>query len=339
MGGMIQIDFNNEVKRAEKIDLSRTSIKFFRKSVRSLLETVNYRFIVQHRKSLFKDLSTDMYFNGSTSYIMKRNVSVDTLIRHKSIVGDVDVVVDKTHKELLHSFFKENTGMFFNGNLLYGVHKSPDTLITLFRMKINQEFYNVQIDFELSEFENGIPTQWSKFSHCSSLEDQENGVKAVFHKFLIGSIIKHKTTKTINLKNKVLTTNLYKFSVAKGLRKAYKETDNIYTLLSTKDSYYETDIKKIHELMFGVPVNDKRMWSFGGIIELMKQYYTYYEIKDVFKYFVERLYGKGQQVLDNTEDRIIKRNSVLNFIEMANLFDGCVPFWVQEMENTYKETA
>lgn len=125
------------------------------------------------------------------------------------------------------------------------------------------------------------------------------------------------------------------FSVDRGLRikirqMNYVDTNDpiiingkfIYEEIPTSESAYETDITKIFSLLFHKEPkkgDEKKMWSFLGVLELMKKYNSKKEIKTTFDYLITNsLFGKAAQQLERNNPELdfkIKWGMVKVFIE------------------------
>ena len=160
-------------------------------------------------------------FNGSSQHLM--NPQVDNILKKKTgdpnislekikaDYGDIDIIIPKTKLDELQKFLDtkdDNNPQWEPGpenkitdNFYYvGRTKSfaaiPDQLVTLFWYKPNNQI--VQIDFEGDDMikdEQGyeMPSEWTKFSKDSPLEDLAKGIKGLAGAILLRSLARGTT--------------------------------------------------------------------------------------------------------------------------------------------------
>jgi len=220
--------------------------------------------------------------------------------------------------------------------------------------------YFVQIDFEFVPFEektlydgNTIiaPSEWAKFGHSSSLEDTKLGIKGgIAHKYLLRSIAyaisKRPDVIFVTAKadcenwekkiKKQQDQNILKFSVSKGLRSAFeplicygkqveKNGKYVFKEIPTKESNYITDLPSIFKMLFGkepTPQELNKLWSFKGLVDLMKKYLDDKQkelaISRMFELFWDNKNGKNiAQEIDRdnpAEDEKVKMG-IINYLE------------------------
>jgi hypothetical protein len=230
-----------------------------------------------------------------------------------------------------------------------------------------------QVDWELLPFsETGIPTQWAKFSHSSSFDDCKAGIKAVHHKYLLRALVGGASTRTdivvatnkstwdnviISKAKTNLMPRMLKFSVDYGLRVAYEplldpngknvfvDGKQVFKEIPTKNSTYVTDVGQIFLLtMKPVDLEDakkskdeEKMWSFLGVLDLMKKYCSDKQIKDTYNRYIELLWGlrpsraQELEIGDSEGDYKVKIGGYLKFIEHFKLKDEsqkiCPPYY------------
>jgi hypothetical protein len=170
------------------------------------------------------------------------------------------------------------------------------------------------------------PTEFSKFGHSSTLEDLQAGIKAVLHKYLIRSVsygvsmrpdvvlVTAKATPE-NWQKKIKSKqddSMVKFAVSSGVRLAYEPLLNVdgspimdergnlvFKEIPTKESTYKKSLLEIFELLFNkTPSKEdlKNMWSFVGLVDLMRKYLNHKQIQLIIDRFVQLLWeGKDKQ--------------------------------------------
>jgi len=314
-------------------------------------------------------------FNGSTSFIMDSNIPDEKVLPHKPDAGDIDLIVPEDKKEQLWELLNELRGKkitdkfeFINHNK-EDIKKIIDQINGLFKYSPEKgKDYFVQIDFELSPFVNVdirtgkvvsgddkntvvIPSEWSRFGHSSSLEDTQLGIKGgIAHKYMLRSIayavskrpdVIFVTSKADcdNWEKKIKKQqdqNIVKFSVARGLRSAYKplicmgkqvEKNGkfVFKEIPTKESNYITELPAIFTMLFGkepTPQELKDLWSFKGLVDLIKRYLDDKQvelaIRRMFELFWENKGGKNiAQEIDRddpAEDEKVKMG-IINYLE------------------------
>ena len=348
MGGNV-IGFNKKTNlqvKAEKIPLKKIGRSEFTKKFTQVFRKINSLFEKEYKKTLWKDenLFSGMMFNGSTSYIFNSSIPDDEIVKYKEYVGDIDIIVPQEYKKELWNLLDKLEGKEIIPGVTYiGCNKPTISSIgeqinSVFIINFGNEKVAAQVDFEFLPVNNGIPSEWAKFSHSSSFLDlKEANLKAVHHKYLIQSlfggasmrndiIVVTPSATANNWKSKIKKGKLaldipriLKFSVGKGVGKAYEplldESGNIITSngkevwreipVSKRD--YKTNIKEIFQLAFNVPVvnaNELKLFnSFVGIIKLIKKYLNQKQIENTFFRYIDKLWGDHAQEIepDNEE--------------------------------------
>ena len=191
MGGNVSVNGY----KAQKIPVKEIGLKKFQNDFKKLLKDLNKLFYQKNKQYIWnnKKIIDDSYvFNGSTSYLMDPGYLSKEyeLLNLKPTSGDIDVMVPQNLKEQLWEFLKDIEGKNIDnfeyiGNNKPTISSIGEQINALFKYCYKKDkCVFAQIDFEFVPFENDIPTEWSKFSHSSTFKDLENGIKAVFHKYL-----------------------------------------------------------------------------------------------------------------------------------------------------------
>lgn len=289
-------------------------------------------------------LNTREFLSGSSIHLFDSNIPSEEFIKYKSRVGDIDTQVDITYKTFLQTFLTsipENTRI---GNMIYiGFKTSADQFITLWTIPSLQNL-NVQIDFELVEFKNDIPTPWSRFSHSCSWNDIRLGIKGVFSKYLMRAFQARTAIRVIIIpkslrgKEKIITKSQMAFSL-KGLRvrmvpvlnergcQAYKGGLPAYTEVKTTETQFITDMNFLFFTFFDVFATNQdleKMHSFVGLVELMRKYLSIADTKKVLTGFANLLWGEDAQELVRgcKEQDFILKQTAFNYI-ISQLSPGC----------------
>jgi hypothetical protein len=236
----------------------------------------------------------------------------------------------------------------YKGSNKLAISSIGEQINCVFQITFGDIVSQSQIDWEFTEFEgkgeNSVPSEYSRFGHSSSLSDAQNGFKGVAHKYILRALAggaslrtdvlimnpkatvekpKFKSTKGAH----ITELRMQKFFVSKGLRKAYEpvidpetgeqfvyDNKKVYREIKTDDSSYETSIRTMYKILFSDNIGDlKDMWSFVGIIGLMKKHLDKRSIDDTFERFLEILWGRGSQKLERDSSDLdfeIKANAV-----------------------------
>jgi len=286
-------------------------------------------------------LSSNKFLAGSSFHFFNRlEISDADFSRVKRTVGDIDTQVDKNMGNKVREWLGSlPAGTKIGPAEFVGMDaKDPAQVLTLWKFPSivvanaqGQETpITIQIDIELKPFAGGAPTPWAQFSASSDWEDLSQGIKGVFHKWLIRSL-SGLTQKSFLLRKLVgrgkaraeqdvpTTDNMISFAVKSeeggGLRAKYQPVidpatgeqefkDNLPVYREMPTSGYEQDVSKIFTTIFGdrLPLKqvkqlESKFWSFIGIVQLMKQFLDPTEQQQVADKFVEITFGKGAQRL------------------------------------------
>lgn len=227
-------------------------------------------------------------------------------------------------------------GVRYMGSNRTNANQIGDQINSVFMINFGKITQLQQVDFELSPFQGQKPSDWQKFRFGSSFDDAKKNIKAVNHKYLIRSVIGSQSTRddiiiqtpsstfdNIKFKKRqgkqITVENMTKFSVTHGVRVQYEpfldskgkpmyysgpetggKQHQIIKEIPTSKSTFQTEVISMFTLMFGDPKDNElsKMYSFIGIIELMKKYLDKSTIeKQNFRY-QELLWGDGQQEIE-----------------------------------------
>lgn len=268
------------------------------------------------RTTGFRLFGAKVFTSGSTEHLFNlKGITDEDFKKVKPAVGDIDVQIDKSLESFVIPFVAMNKGNTFGKGKLLGHKTSAGTVITLWKF----ECYggNIQVDLELVDFADGRPTEWSKLSHSSSWADMQEGVKGVFHKYLIQAI-DARNLREVYIQSpagkkmkKQQITNIA-FSVTRGVRFKYKPVLNergeqkqvdglfVYTEMPTSESNFVTDPNEMLKILIGKQpsTQDRQDFdSFTGLLDMLKRHFTKVELKKVGDGFTNALWGKGRQAL------------------------------------------
>ena len=322
---------------AQKIPIKEIGRQIFIKKFIEIFQNLNKRFKVKYKHSLWEDekiLHNGIVFNGSTSFIMNPEIHDDEVIPFKSSSGDIDIMVPSdlgTELWYLLDGLEDKEiipGVVYKGMNKLNVSAIGNQMNSIFEVTFGKIVTQSQVDFELTTFSNNTPDEFSRFSHSSSLSDAQSGFKGVSHKYLLRSLAGGASARpdvvvitpastfekySIQKKNKEpIVPNFLKFSVDNGLRVAYVqqfqpdgkewkiEGKYVYKEIPTHESNYETSIIGIFEALFANTDSKDldKMWSFVGIVELMKKYLDQSQIESTFERLLDLQWGPSGQQLE-----------------------------------------
>lgn len=213
--------------------------------------------------------------------------------------GDVDILIDKQHKDKLESILQKISSY---DHEYIGSKKVFETLHTIFNITISKNnaiYTSIQIDFNFVDFIYNRPTDFAMFAHYSAIEDTRLGIKGVFHKYLVNSILTSYDDEETH----------YRFSAIYGVRNKFKSEE------------YITDLETIFKLMFPeiMLYEWENCFSFVGLIYIMITHFSQEKINTIFNTFIDHLHGK------NIEENIIEDTKVKNIA--SKYFKGQIKDW------------
>lgn len=324
--------------KADKILMSKHDRDVVTKKIKDSLKDFNEKYAKEMGSKLWDDkaITDGDIFSGSTKAFMSSDIQTSDFAKHKEIVSDIDVQVDENAKETLATFLEKSKNKKFKNSTLTDWKASPlgDQHLALFKLDNPSLFF--QIDFELVDFKDGRPTKFASFSRSSEWVDIKEGIKGVFHKYLISTLTGRIKKDVIILKGKKETPEKVSisslaFSVSKGLRdklepvmdgSKQKMIDGlpVFKELPTAKSTYTKDLEAIFKMIMGVEPKSGDMEKFGsfmGIISLINTYLPK-EKQVIFDRFMGFLFEPHSAKItqDQKEDRRIKT------IAMSKLIDG-----------------
>jgi hypothetical protein len=348
-GGNVRITTSTgDTIQANKLDLNKHSRSDIVDKLLNFFHSLNLKFEQEYGEKIWPlplDIDSGHIFNGSSEHFFNSNIADEEFVKHKPIVGDIDVAVPSKLKEKIFEFLSSNKEKRFTTHCVFLGSKQDivgEGHQTNCLVRIDDEI-NIQIDFEYSSYENNKPSKFAKFSHSASWSDIKQGYKGVLHKYLLQSI----ASSSLNMSSEeaVLFTkaatfakpriskafpekgiSFRKFSVGKGLRtdayepvldpegKPAKHEDKIIVKeRPTHLSTYIQDPELIAREVFGEKFNSKdieKFNSFIGLIDLCNKYMESSKKTKILKNFFHRLFGSGSQGFERNNpkgDYSIKR--------------------------------
>ena len=333
----------NEIT-AQSIPLKDIGRKTFIKRFNDLLIQVNKLFKKDHGHPLWvsdKLITSAIIYNGSTSFIMDTKYDDVSIVSAKPHAGDLDVVIKREDGPLLYDTLEKYEHKeivpkaTYMGTNAKSKTKIGNTLICVFLLEFETSKGTIkvpaQVDFELSEFSQDMPTDWTRFAHSSSFEDAQAGFKGVAHKFILRALIGAKsqrddiviatpasTPEKIRLEKKQDDlVRLLAFGVDSGVGESFEQMLDskrnpikidgkfVYRRKKRSEKTYNKSLDDLFKIAFGKynKRDAEKLWSFTGVISLGKKYLTKKEMQETANRFFEIFFGIGgqSQAIDPTD--------------------------------------
>jgi hypothetical protein len=348
-------------QEAQRINLSQVSRDEVAQQIQITLNAINQAYQQQYGQPLWNEelFKSNQFLSGSSLHFFDKNISTDEFARHKGTVGDIDTQVDATQSKEIAEFLDNSTGHHFGAATLVGYKKSAGQYISLWRL--DNPKLNVQIDFELVDFAEGKPTNWSQFSHSSSWSDIKEGIKGVFHKYLLRALTRVYSKDFVIEKNKgrgknkttvheVTNSNELAFSVMKGLRNKYapvldengkqkvKDGLPVFKEKPSKGDKYINEPAEIFKMLFrkaGKEQDVKDFNSFVGGLNLINKNLNDNQKQSVINGFINLLWGKGAQQLYKGDPETDNNEKTAAFEKMVSELD--VPYQSKQLNQLKDE--
>lgn len=377
------VSFGKE--KSHRINLHQINRKNVVGVLEALLGKINERFNIQFKNSapLWSEhtLINQLYLSGSSkAFFNIKDIKDIEFTSVKPTIGDIDVMIDETkasefsktleylkNKKIPLPLVQVLTGV--NKNLKFTVDtipketpistyesfanlidfkKTANQFISLWKVTIGNVVINIQIDFEMVEYIEGTPSDFSQFAHSSNWEDLNAKVKGVFHKHLLRSISRVEDIPVIvSAKRKGdYEENIkpYTFSVEKGIRKSFEPIDDgkgtpvtkqdssgnsrlLVKKLTSTNTDYDRNIPSIFEKLFKQTPSEtdlKDFNSFLGLLRLIKKYFNKQEQLKIIKEFIYLLFHENLRLLSvegshvDQQEKSIALKEMLDFFKLRN---------------------
>jgi hypothetical protein len=343
-GGNLEIDG----AQAQQIDLKVHNRAYIVPILSQLLNSINAGFENSAGGPLWsaKVLKTRKFLSGSSLHFFNTDIQDQDFERVKPKVGDIDTQINKEAEPQLAQWLDSIKGTVVGNAKFLGYSRGNEQYSSLW--ELTDPPIKVQIDFEFVDYgDKDEPTDWAGFSHSSSWDDLNAGIKGVFHKFLIQAFTKL-TTKEFLLRKMVgrgkarteqdvpTTDNMFSFAVSSkeggGLRPKYEpvtnekgrplEIDGMPVMRALPASGYEKDISTIFQSIFGNRIDRAALkkllpktWSFTGLLEIMNLVLEPEEKEQVLDAMVDKLFAPGAQGLYKGDPQrdMTEKNVALNY--------------------------
>ena len=357
-------------KQADTIDLKVHNRAYIVPVLNKLLHNINNAFVKSFKQPVWNAnlLSNRKFLSGSSLHFFNTDISDDEFTRLKPKVGDIDTQVNVKLRDNVKSFLDQYKGKRIGDATFLGYEVGNEQFSALWELQ--DPPVKVQIDFEFVEYgDKDEPTDWAQFSHSSSWEDIQAGVKGVFHKFIIQAFT-GLTRKEFLLRKLVgrgkaraeqdvpTTDNMLSFAVSSkeggGLRQKYDPVldqkgkplviDRLPVLRARAAEGYDQNIASIFSTIFDKKITpqqmktmEKKFWSFTGLLEVMNTLLDPDEKSRVVESFIRKLFERGAQGLyKNDPDRDIAEKSVALDL-MIKTLKVKSPEHLEQMKQDYKD--
>jgi len=363
-GGNLEIDG----AQAQQVDLKVHNRAYIVPILDRLLNSINSEFQQSVGGPLWnaKVLKSRKYLSGSSLHFFNTDIPDDEFERVKPKVGDIDTQVNKEVEPQLAQWLNSVKGSVVGNATFLGYSRGNEQYSSLW--ELTDPPIKVQIDFEFVDYgEKDEPTDWAGFSHSSSWDDLSQGIKGVFHKYLIGAFTR--LTKTDFLLRKMVgrgkarveqdvptTDNMLSFAVSSkeggGLRAKYEPVldekgrplviDNLPVMRALPASGYEKDIGTIFQSIFGKRVDRGTLkkllpqtWSFTGLLQIMNAVLPPEEKEQIFDAFIDKLFAPGAQGLYKGDPQrdMTEKNAAVNYA--LNVLKITPPKNLEQMRQEY----
>ena len=337
MGGKTVFRIKNKDVLADSIELARENYGVVLQEIYGILHEINHHLNFMDNKYPFTS-----YLNGSSRWMLEdiRNIKV------KNTLNDLDVMIPREKAKELWALLE--SGKIQNYICCNRINPEfiGNTLICLFRVNGKK----LQVDFELAGFENRLPTEWARFSHSSSLEDAKEGIKGVFHKFMLRALVGSKselddvvictpssTQDKIRVR-KDQSAREYSWGVEKGLCRNYTNLkESYFRELKPQEKIYSTDLQELANFIF-----EGKQYSLECIQDATSITRNLYllepqEIHDFMTRFMEILFGSGEQKLE-LDKEIDFQNKIMvvsYIIEHNKILSNYLIIWDSKIKAYY----
>ena len=356
--------------QAQQLNLNEIPRSKLVSVLNKLLYAIDGKFGSLYAKPLWSEelLRSQEFLSGSSlQFFNTKQISDDQFVRCKPTVGDIDTMVARENETDLSNLLTRYQDKKIGPAILRGFQRGNEQFSSLWELQPSGIV--VQIDFEFVEFENGFPTDWARFSHSSAWPDIQAGIKGVFHKWLIQSLTALSRQEFYQRKlvgrgksraeQDILTTdNLFSFAVSSkeggGLRPKYQAVtdpvtgqaltkDGLPVMTATPTTGYEHDISTIFSNIFGnrissnqLSLNDEKVWSFTGLVDIMKASLDDNEKRRVVDAFLKKTIGAGSQGLYKNDPERDMREKLIAIKYLLSSLGVPPPPDLKQMLVTYR---
>lgn len=310
---------------------------------RDFFQSLHDDFAKKRGRGLFgrngEALKNNTFASGSAEAYMDPSISTERFKRAKpGGMGDVDVQIHHGDKKDLEDHLQP--GQQYGNFRVVHVKKGGSQTHAIVQHTGTGQHH--QIDFEPVEYDQKTqqPTPGDRMLHNSHINDLEQGLKGVHHKYLLQSI-PHAYSKPAIISKMVGRGKArsevreegnvapHSLSVDKGMRKKWKQVDTqdgkpVVQEQPSKGAEYTKDLPTIYKNLFnreGSEQDIQDMHHTQGLVDHIKKHIPQEHHGKIFDTFVNKLWHPTAQEtsVDRATDRKVKQ-SAYDF--MARHFPG-----------------
>ena len=309
---------------------------------RDFFRAVHDDFSKKHGHGLFGNsgeaLKNNTFASGSAEGYMDPNISHERFAKAKPTMGDFDVQIPSEHKQKLEDHLQPGQ-QYGNFKVVHVKKGGTQTHAIVQHLGTGQHH---QVDFEPVEYDPDTqqPTPYERFAHNSHINDLEQGLKGVHHKYLLQSLTSAGqqsgliSKMTGRGKARAETReegnyNPHTFSVDKGLRQKWEKVGeengkSIVREKSPTESEYTKDLPTIYKTLFNRDASEQDVADIhhtGGVVDHIKKHIPQEHHAKIFDTFVDKLWHPSAQEtsVDRETDRKVKQGA---YDFMARHFPG-----------------
>jgi hypothetical protein len=249
-----------------------------------------------------KDKVIENFLSGSIGHLFNPHISTEELLRSKRFFGDIDIQFDKDRMSDVIDFLKTVHGFQYGAFKLFGWERTfSDTIITIWHDSVTGQ--NYQLDLEVEEFKDDLPTEWARFSRSSSWNDTRLYIKGYAHKYVWRAMTATNLFETwVQLKTKKVRKKITPVVFSpKGARVKYRQIGNdLWEEIPMDQSVLVRDVAGLFDLFFGGEPSEEdlvKMHSFTGVVELIMDYRDPDQFEAIMGGMEHLLWGPGAQGL------------------------------------------
>jgi len=354
-------------EEAQQIDLKVHKRSYIVPVLDDLLKQINSSFQKATKQTLWNPalLQNKKFLSGSSLHFFNTSgISDQEFVTKKPKVGDIDTMVSRELEPVLEKFLTSMQGKTIGNSTLVGFKRGNEQFSSLWALQ--DPPIKVQIDLEFVEFNKDEPSDWARFSHSSSWDDLQQGVKGVFHKWMIGAfttltskefILRKVHKRTGKITDAPMRDNTISFAVSSkeggGLRPKYEPVlddkgapliiDGLPVLRALPPAGYERNLGKMFQSILGHRVNEKavqqalpKTWSFVGLLDLANAIFTTAEKETIADALIEKCFGPAAQGLyrgDPDRDSAEKMAAISLMVKKLGI---PVPSNLEQLKAEYK---
>ena len=279
--------------------------------------------------------------SGSSAFLFDQSISDSSLQAEYPLIGDIDIQVPAEHATKISEWVSSLPVL--DRFKCIGVKPGNSQIVSLWEfVDLN---LTLQVDFEFVVYENGKPSEWSRFSRASSFDDVLYlKTKGVHHKWFLQSLTRaNRDLIEVIHRGKRATLEECHYTLAVtsneggGLRRKFFQlpVEDERLFVAAPKSRYVQNCKTIFETLLGEGYDHKQhfimLQSLHGAVILANTLLTPDQKMKVFVAFAEKCFGSTSQAIirDNQMLDLEKKQNAMNYVSKEFDFPNVV-FYVKE---------